>query len=382
MTDKQLRQFIIKNNNDCALLIGNGINRYANSGCSWDILLKALTKVHCPDFDLDELPKDGISNTEFFDLLEVYYLKETPIFDEEEFRRQMVSLSMTNRQANKIYDRIKEFALTTPKKISDLDKCHVELEKHKEALTFQSTSIDFDWMMTLASLSDNKLRAVVRNKFITSICAYMKNWEFQPIHHNVALFAKKYRLPILTTNYDTLLEDSVKAKEHNYVHQSSSELFPISLCYTNDQHPDYNNWGVWHINGVIHYPKSILIGLSHYMRSIESIRKLLLPSNKLEVEIIRGQFTNSLKNTWINLVLSRHLIIFGLSLDKDETLLRWLLIERAKLFAMFPFMTKKGIYVMPETEKLENGKSLFFKYVGIEIVRVKDYESMYKIISA
>ncbi len=35
-----------------------------------------------------------------------------------------------------------------------------------------------------------------------------------------------------------------------------------------------------------------------------------------------------------------------------------------------------------ESEALEDGKVLFFKTVGIDVVRVKDYESVYKIISA
>ena len=49
---------------------------------------------------------------------------------------------------------------------------------------------------------------------------------------------------------------------------------------------------------------------------------------------------------------------------------------------MFHYTQKRGFYIVPESEALEDGKVLFFKTVGIDVVRVKDYESVYKIISA
>lgn len=381
MTAKQLRQFIIKNNNDCALLIGNGINRYAKTGCSWDTLLKALAKVYCPNLCFEQLPK-GISNTEFFDLLEISYLKDIPIFDKEELEKQRVSLSMPRETLNRISESIQNWALQTPVKLTDLNQYKEVVQKYSKEISKLSENIDFNFMTTIASIGNKKFSTIVRSKFIATICSYMKKWEYHPIHTQIAFFAQKYRLPILTTNYDTLLEDSVNAKEHNYKHESSSENFPISLSYTNNNVPDYNGFGIWHINGVIHYPKSILIGLSHYMRAIEYARNLLFPPNKFDAEIIQNQWSNPLRGTWIDLILSKHLIIFGLSLDKDETLLRWLLIERAKFYAMFHYMQKQAIYIVPESETLEEGKVLFFKTVGIDVVSVKDYDSVYRIISA
>ena len=380
MTGRQLRRFIINNNADCALLMGNGINRHAETGCSWDTLLKALAKVYCPNLCFDQLPI-GVSNTEFFDLLEISSLKDIPIFDKEESEKQRVSLSMPQESLDRI-SAIQNFALKTPAKLTDLNQYKEAVQKSSKEISKLSETLDLDFITTIAFIGSKRFSAIVRNKFIATICAYMKKWEYQPIHKQIAFFAQKYHLPILTTNYDTLLEDSVNAREHNYKQESFSELFPISLCYTNEPLPDYEGFGIWHINGVVHYPKSILIGLSHYMRAIESVRKLLLPPNMFDAEIIQKQWRNPIKNTWIDLVLSKHLVIFGLSLDKDETFLRWLLIERAKYYAMFPYMLKRGIYVVPETETLEDGKALFFNSVGIDVVKVRDYDSVYKIISA
>ncbi len=381
MTAKQIRNFIIKNKKDTALLIGNGINRYAETGCSWDTLLKALAKVYCPNLCFEQLPT-GISNTEFFDLLEISYLKDIPIFDKEEFEKQRVSLSMPRETLDRISESIQNYALRTPVKLTDLNQYKEAVQKSSQELSKLSETIDFNFISTIASMGNKKFSAIVRNKFIATICAYMKKWEYQPLHQQVALFAHKYHLPILTTNYDTLLEDSVNAREHNYKHESSSENFPISLSYTNDTVSDYNAFGIWHVNGVIHYPKSILIGLTHYMRAIEYVRNLLFPPNKFDAEIIQNQWNNPVKDTWIDILLSKHLVILGLSLDKDETLLRWLLIQRAKFYAMFHYTQKRGFYIVPESEALEDGKVLFFKTVGIDVVRVKDYESVYKIISA
>ena len=114
MTAKQIRNFIIKNKKDTALLIGNGINRYAETGCSWDTLLKALAKVYCPNLCFEQLPT-GISNTEFFDLLEISYLKDIPIFDKEEFEKQRVSLSMPRETLDRISESCLLYTSPSPR---------------------------------------------------------------------------------------------------------------------------------------------------------------------------------------------------------------------------------------------------------------------------
>lgn len=380
MRANQLRQFIIKNSSDCALLIGNGINRYKNAGCSWEVLLKALTKMHCPKLDIDDLSKEGISNTEFFDLLEITTLRETPVFNPKKSNPKIIKLDFpVNSQSENVLQIVQQYACNSkPVSLKDLSIYEPQLTEIKRL----SDSINIDLVYSIASLGENKLTALTRSKYIASICAYMKKWEFQPIHKSVALFANKHNIPILTTNYDILLDNAIDAREINFEHEASSALFPVSLCYTHRETPNPDDFAIWHINGVINHPKSILIGLSHYMRGIECIRKLLLLPNYLNTEMVQSPDVKALKNTWIKLVISRHLIILGLSLDKDEIILRWLLIERAKLFAMFPDITKKGFYLISETENLEKGKVLFFKSVGIDVVRVHDYDSMYKIISA
>lgn len=377
MNTKQLRQFIIKNNIDCALLIGNGINRYANSGCSWEKLLNALASIYCPKLSFNSLP-ETISNTEFFDLLEISIMQDTPIFDKERFKVRNLSLDkfdFPQKTLGQINKEITEFAKKPAFSLKQLN----DKIKGFNTPEFQSK---MEMAITFSSLGD-KLGVALRSRLIATICSSMKKWDFTSVHKRVALFAQEYKLPILTTNYDNLLALSVNARLFDYGTNVSSESFPISCCFTNCKCPNFNEFGIWHINGMIQYPKSILIGLSHYMRSLEKVRSLIFPSNDYNAELFQGNHWGfvTLKDTWINLIFSRHLIILGLTLDKDEVLLRWLLLERAKYFALFPYNSKRGFYIVPESEKVDNGKQLFFNNVGIEIVRVPDYDAVYKIVS-
>ncbi len=382
MNAKQLRQFIIKNNSDSALLIGNGINRYANSGCSWEVLLKALAHVYCPKLSFDSLPKT-ISNTEFFDLLEISIMQDTSIFDEEKFKVQNFSLdkfAYPKETLDQINKEITECAKRPAFSLEQLDSQQLEEMRIFSTPEFKST---MEKAMTFSTLG-NKLSVALQSRLIATMCLYMKKWDFTPAHKRVASFAQKYKLPILTTNYDNLLAKSVNAKLFDYGTNFSSESFPISHCFTNCKNPNFNEFGIWHINGMIQYPQSILIGLSHYMRSLERARSLIFPSNDYDAELFQGNYWGfvALKNTWINLIFSRHLVILGLALDKDEVLLRWLLLERAKYFSLFPYNSKKGFYVVSESEKEDRGKELFFNNIGFEVVRVPSYDSIYKIISA
>lgn len=378
MNAKQLRQFIIKNKKDCALLIGNGINRYANSGCSWEILLKALASTYCPKLCFDNLPKT-ISNTEFFDLLEISIMQNTSVFDKEKFKTQNIPLVVSKETLEQINKEITELAKRPAFSLKQLD--YQQLDKFKGFSTpdFQSK---MEMTMTISSLGD-KLSVALRSRLIAAICSYMKKWNFASVHKCVALFAQKYKLPILTTNYDNLFAKSVDAGMFDYGKNFSSESFPISCCFTNSKCPNSDEFGIWHINGMIQYPKSILIGLSHYMRSIEKVRSLIFPSNDYDAELFEGNHWGfvTLKDTWINLIFSRHLSILGLTLDKDEVLLRWLLLERAKYFALFPYNSKRSFYIVPESEDVDTGKELFLNNAGFEIVRVPDYDTVYKIVS-
>lgn len=377
MTSQELHNLILEHKKDSALLLGNGINRYAQSGCSWDILLKALAKAYCPTIDCSCI-QQGITNTEFFDFLEISILKNTPTFDEERFAKQLVNLKGLNANLEKISEDIRRFA-TNPQSSFDVEKMKESAEYFKNIISddFLSESRS---MITIAELG-GKLRPAVNSQLSRSICTLMSKWIPSDCHREVASFAKKNELPILTTNYDNLLGNAVNARFYDFHDDNSSEEHPISCCYTTKRKPDVDKFGIWHINGMIKYPKSILIGLTHYMRALENVRSAIHPANKFQSEIFMGNqwgFTK-LTNTWINILFKKNLFIFGLGLESEEVFLRWLLIERAKYYSLFPNNLKKGWYIASENVSI--GKDFFLNSAGIEIIRVPDYSSIYNAFS-
>lgn len=66
-----MQQLLRENKLDLALVVGNGINQYeAISGAtSWDVLLTQLARLHIDPLHAD-IPQ-GVSPTEFFDILEL-----------------------------------------------------------------------------------------------------------------------------------------------------------------------------------------------------------------------------------------------------------------------------------------------------------------------
>ena len=375
MTSHELHKLILKHKNGSALLLGNGINLYAHSGCSWNVLLKALTKVYCPNLDCSQIP-EGITNTEFFDFLEISILREIPSYNEDDFERQRIKLDNLSCDYEKLHKEIQDFAIRSFHTF-DIDKYKESLEAFKGFSTdkFMSNS---ESVLTITELG-NKFGPAVNSRLIQSICNLMNKWVPTEPHRAIITFAKNNEMPILTTNYDNLLSQAVNARFYDFKNDRSSEEHPISCCYTTKRKPNVDKFGIWHINGMIKYPKSILIGLTHYMRALENIRSAILPSNKYNSEIFQGNQWgfNTLSNTWINLVFNRNLFIFGLSLESDEVFLRWLLIERAKYYALFPNLRKQGWYIVAENEKIPIGKAYFLKSADINIVSVPNYSSIY-----
>jgi len=134
-------------------------------------------------------------------------------------------------------------------------------------------------------------------------------------------------------------------------------------------------FGIWHINGMEFYHRSIRLGLSHYMGSVHRARTWLHRGN--ERRLFSGKHADDWPGakTWLQIIFSKPLIIFGLTLAENEVFLRWLLIERAKYFQKFPQRRKSAWYLYTGEE--HPGKSFFLQGVGITPVRASDYEELY-----
>jgi len=214
-------------------------------------------------------------------------------------------------------------------------------------------------------------------------------------------------VPLLTTNYDNILRfdeksnDMMKCKfigknrinEEDY-HAGCIEDYDknvnefIDESYHQNIHSNINkSWnyyfsnkeltssiagfGVWNIHGSIEHSKSIVIGSNDYQDCIRSADKMI-------ASLYKDDDTNKYawNNTWLNILFNKSLFIFGLSLDENEIFLRHLLEERSKYYFLNPDKKQKGWYVT--VEPVSEGKRLFLKNYGFEILEVENYKVIYE----
>ncbi len=109
-------------------------------------------------------------------------------------------------------------------------------------------------------------------------CEKIENWKFKKHHIAITKWAKKYSVPILTTNYDTTLSDACGAE---LVHTKKGEGLPFNRFYpwssrfeVSDKpiEKPRNSFAIWHVNGISKYADSIRLSLSHYMGSVQQAR--------------------------------------------------------------------------------------------------------------
>ena len=81
---------------------------------------------------------------------------------------------------------------------------------------------------------------------------------------------KEFESPILTTNFDVYIGKSIRAKRRilspNEDQYKFTDFYPWNVYYGTDEIENpLDGFGVWHINGLTDYPRSIRLGLSDYM---------------------------------------------------------------------------------------------------------------------
>ena len=140
------------------------------------------------------------------------------------------------------------------------------------------------------------------------------------------------------------------------------------------EHPN-SGFGIWHINGMIDYPRSIKLGISDYMGIVEKARKMLHSHDFNEFFNGKNKSVWAGYNTWLHIIFERNLFIFGLKLESDEVFLRWLLIQRAKYSQMFN-LNLRGWFVDKE---ISEKNTYFLRKVGIEVIE-SEYEELYNAI--
>jgi hypothetical protein len=207
-------------------------------------------------------------------------------------------------------------------------------------------------------------------------CALMADWRAMPQHTYVMEWAKKHAVPVLTTNFEQCLSDAIGGKAFLGKGASFTDFYPWEAYFSTEELSDpCAGFGIWHINGMQKYHRSIRLGLTHYMGSVERARvRLHKGSRRLsaggEIHLWDGA------STWLQILFHRPLAIIGLGLAENEVFLRWLLIERAKYYKDFPARYQPAWFVHTANER-DIGKLYFLKAVGVEAFAVPDYDAIY-----
>ena len=206
-------------------------------------------------------------------------------------------------------------------------------------------------------------------------CEGMAHWQTKDHHRNILQWAKHNKCPILTTNFENTLSDALGHKLHRLKALRFTDYYPWSNYYAAEEISDTSNeFAIWHINGMQHYQRSIRLGLSHYMGSVERARLMLHKSgNRLFSKADFSKWPG--RHTWLNPMFQNDLFIFGLSLEVTEVFLRWLLIERAKFFKKFPEKRREAFFI--HNKPLAAGQQLFLESVGIKPILANSYDDIY-----
>jgi hypothetical protein len=208
-------------------------------------------------------------------------------------------------------------------------------------------------------------------------CSPMLTWKPYAHHKKIVDWAKRFGCPLLTTNFDNVLGEAGGCNLYRAKRDGFTDYYPWENYYGNSAFSDpCSDFGIWHINGMQHYHRSIRLGLSHYMGSVERARNWIHKGKNKR--LFSGESGKSWrgKNSWLQVLFNRPLLIFGLGLEENEVFLRWLLIERARYFRKFPSLKLEAWYVHTD-EADGSGKLFFLQGVGVQPIRVAGYDEMY-----
>ena len=214
-----------------------------------------------------------------------------------------------------------------------------------------------------------------------NVAEKIEGWQPNESQNLILNKIKNMDVPLLTTNFDDLIKKSLELEFYKLEDTKFTDYYPWSCYYSDKKLADpVDGFGVWNINGMVKYHRSIKLGLSQYMGNVERARKLIhkRPEN-ISFEGKNQSYWPGYK-TWLHVLFNKSLFICGLSLDETEIFIRWLLIERAKYFRKFPDRKHKGWFVIKNgsNNPKDEGKKFFLQSVGFEIIELNDYKSIYE----
>lgn len=214
----------------------------------------------------------------------------------------------------------------------------------------------------------------------SEFCQLMAGWHPFPHHRRIMDWARKRKVPVLTTNFDSVLNEASDSEFQFPKDPKFTAYYPWGCHFGHQLLSDpCSDFGIWYINGMAKYKTSIRLGLSHYMGSVQRAREWLHGHGGANLFREKNHQDWKGAKTWMHVIFNKPLMIFGLALEENEVFLRWLLIERAKYFRKFRERRRPAWYVYVDdlNDERQAGKHFFLEALGITCVRVPNYAAIY-----
>lgn len=219
-------------------------------------------------------------------------------------------------------------------------------------------------------------RSISKKSLQQEFCDLLASWRYFDHHKRIVKWAKEANAPILTANVEQTLSDAGGCTMFRSKQGGFTDYYPWETYFGIGKVSDPSReFGIWHINGMQVYHRSVRLGLTHYMGSVERARGWLHKGNERNLYSGKNVHGWAGSASWLHIIFNTPLLIFGLSLDENEVFLRWLMIERARYFKQFPTRTKKAWYV--HHSELNPGKRFFLEGIGVQPVKVGSYDEIY-----
>ena len=396
---EELQHIITDKKDTIAFIIGNGIHNYLHCKykgiypCkTWKEVLEYLwrhfTKKPLPLF-VNCIFENDISNTEFFNLLEIEYLSYIDAdIEKKSYLQNLMEFNHGKTYHLKTHNELKYIDNKLVQQMVN-EKRHSEIANIKESLDvfIQSISKEFgfkndslkDKLDTIACIScvmgDKKMYNFLLEPIKKEIAKSFRAYKYLPEITNIVNKIKNIDAPILTTNYDTVLSESIGIERDDIKSFGSKIKDEWFSYYGNYIDNPTSGFGIWHIHGIHTNHKSISIGNTDYMKNVY-FSNLLLPNSDINLVDLTYDNWNGF-NSWLNIFFNKDLFVFGLGLNNDETFLRWLFIKR-KEYSILSRKNLKSWYITKSSENISCAKRYFLESVGFEIVYIQDWDVLYE----
>ena len=226
----------------------------------------------------------------------------------------------------------------------------------------------------ILNLASREIRqAALAQKF----CDLMETWKPAPTHHRLMDWAQRHDAPVLTVNFDENLSRAAGVEIQRNAHRFT-DFYPWGCSYgTRPASNPSAEFGIWHPHGTRHYARSVRLGLRDYMGAVQRVRRRLYGDKDSLMAHLKVGSSWWGSDTWLDIIFNRPILFFGFSFGQEESFMRWLFIERARLFNRAKRDAPPLWFVEPRNEK-STARGKFFHYLGIEYVIVEDYSDLYE----